>query len=59
MTGKIGTTETDGQANKGCERELRGADGAAAEDGAGGRAGKSERRLCIIAIVLPPPWLFN
>ena len=50
--------EAEGKATKGCERSnLEGR--TAAEDEAGGRTGKSERRPGNMVAVLPPPWLFG
>ena len=58
LAGNMGTAEAEGQVSKGCERSnLEGQ--TAAEDEAGGRAGKSERRPGNIAVILPPPWLFG
>ena len=52
------TAEAEGQVTKGCKRSnLEGR--TAAEDEAGGREDKSERRPGNMAVVLPPPWIFG
>ena len=53
----MGIAQAEGQATKGCDRELRGADGGRRRGGWAG--GKSERRPGNIAVVLPLPWLFG
>ena len=56
--GNMGTAEAEGQVTKGCKwSNLEGR--TATEDEADGRAGKSERRLVNMAVVLPPPWLLG
>ena len=50
------TAKAEGQAIKGCERKLRGADVGGRQ---GGQAGKSEQRPGNITGVLPLLWLFG
>ena len=53
------TAEAEGQATKVASGDLE--ERTAAEDEAGGRAGKSDRRPGNMAVVvaLPPPWLLG
>ena len=52
------TAEAEGQVTKECDRSnLEGL--TAAEDEAGGRASKSERKPGNMAVVLPTHWLFG